>query len=50
MDVADDMCFMPMENGFKAQNRSVLGLRFGLSNKFNHGEYMRALTGVDKKN
>lgn len=47
---ADDMRLTPMKKWFKAQSRSVLGLRFGLSNKFNHGEYMQALTGDDKKN
>lgn len=48
--LAGDMRFMPINKGFKAQNRSVLGLRFGLSNKFNRREYMQALTGDDKKN
>ena len=43
------MHLMPINKGFKAQNRSVLGLRFGLSNKFNRWEYMQALTGDDKK-
>ena len=47
--LAGDMRFMPINKGFKAQNRSVLGLRFGLSNKFNRWEYMQALTGDDKK-
>lgn len=47
--LAGDMRFMPINQWFKAQNRSVLGLRFGLSNKFNRWEYMQALTGDDKK-
>lgn len=47
--LAGDMRFMPINQWFKAQNRSVLGLRFGLSNKFNRWEYMQARTGDDKK-